>query len=340
MSANAGAPMKLVCPAGNLPAMLAALESGADAVYAGFQDQSNARAFPGLNFSEAELQAGIAAAHARGRQVYLALNTYPDDARLPAWQARVDRAAELGADAIIAADLALLDYAARTHPQLARHLSVQASATTAAALRYAYERVGIVRAVLPRVLSIQQVERLCENSPVALEVFAFGSLCIMVEGRCQLSSYLTGASPNCQGVCSPPAFVRWDERADGSREVRLNGVLIDRFGSDEPAGYPTVCKGRYRVGEAVLHTLEEPTSLNTMELIPRLAQAGVAALKIEGRQRGAAYVRQVTASWRQALDRYAGDPQHWRLQDGWRDTLAAHAEGRQTTLGPYHRGWH
>ena len=83
----------------SVPAMLAALESGADAVYAGFQDQSNARAFPGLNFSEAELQAGIAAAHARGRQVYLALNPYPDDARLPAWQARVDRAAELGADA-------------------------------------------------------------------------------------------------------------------------------------------------------------------------------------------------------------------------------------------------
>src|SRR3546814_2634487 len=86
--------------------------------------------------------------------------------------------------------MAVLDYAARTHPGLRRHLSVQGSATTAPALRYAYERFGISRAVLPRVLSIQQVERLCEKSPVAIEVFAFGSLCIMVEGRCQLSSYV------------------------------------------------------------------------------------------------------------------------------------------------------
>lgn len=333
-------PIKLVCPAGNLPAMQAAIEAGADAIYAGFQDQTNARAFPGLNFSDEELRQGIAQAHARGRQVYLALNTYPQDARLPLWREKVDRAAELRADAIIAADLAVLDHAARHHPQMARHLSVQGSATSAAALRYVHEHVGISRAVLPRVLSIRQVERLCETSPVDLEVFAFGSLCIMVEGRCQLSSYLTGASPNCRGVCSPPAFVRWDERSDGGREVRLNDVLIDRFAADEAAGYPTVCKGRYRVGNEVMHALEEPTSLNTLELLPRLAQAGVAALKIEGRQRGVAYVRNAASTWRAALDQYSRDPEHWQVQPGWQRTLSALAEGRQTTLGPYHRGWH
>src|SRR3546814_11813653 len=98
--------------------------------------------------------------------------------------------------------MAVLAYAARTHPGLRRHLSVQGAATTAPALRYAYESFGISRAVLPRVLSIQQVERLCEKSPVAIEVFAFGSLCIMVEGRCQLSSYVTGASPNQIGRAS------------------------------------------------------------------------------------------------------------------------------------------
>jgi O2-independent ubiquinone biosynthesis protein UbiU len=329
----------LVCPAGNLPALRAAVDAGADAVYAGFQDQSNARAFPGLNFGDGELRAGIAYAHARGRQVYLALNTYCDDAHLAERCRRVDAAAELGADAIIAADLALLDYAARMQPQLARHLSVQGSATSAAALRYMHERVGISRAVLPRVLSLRQVERLCETSPVALEVFAFGSLCIMVEGRCQLSSYFTGASPNCQGVCSPPAFVRWDERPDGAREVRLNGVLIDRFGRDEPAGYPTICKGRYQVAGRIAHALEEPTSLNTLELLPRLAQAGVAALKIEGRQRGLAYVQAATATWRAALDAHRAAPAQWQPRQAWQDALARHAEGRQTTLGPYSRSW-
>lgn len=332
--------MQLVCPAGNLPALQAAVDSGANAVYAGFRDQTNARAFPGLNFDEAELRAGVSYAHARGAKVYLALNTYPDSVRLPDWYAAVDRAAALGCDAIIVAEMAILDYAARAHPQLPRHLSVQGSATTVPALRYMHERFGISRAVLPRVLSIQQVERLCERSPVPLETFAFGSLCIMVEGRCQLSSYVTGASPNRHGVCSPARFVRWDEHADGGRTVRLNGVLIDRYGPAEPAGYPTVCKGRFEVGGEVFHALEEPTSLNTLELLPRLQQAGVTALKIEGRQRGVAYVTAVTRAWRAAIDRLGTAPAGWAPDARWQQALAAQAEGHQTTLGPYHRSWH
>lgn len=332
--------MQLVCPAGNLPALMAAVDNGADAVYAGFRDQTNARAFPGLNFSEEDLRRGLDYAHTRGRQVYLALNTYPESTRLSEWERAVDRAAALGADAIIAAEMAVLDYAARRHPQLPRHLSVQGSATTQAALRYYHERFGIARAVLPRVLAVQQVERLCAASPVPLEVFAFGSLCIMVEGRCQLSSYVTGISPNRHGVCSPARFVRWDEHDDGSRTVRLNGVLMDRYADGEAAGYPTVCKGRFDVGGEVFHALEEPTSLNTLELLPRLKQAGVVALKIEGRQRGAAYVGSVARVWRQAIDSQARRPDDWTPRSEWQDRLSAHAEGHQTTLGPYHRAWH
>lgn len=332
--------MELVCPAGNLPALQAALKAGADAVYTGFRDQTNARAFPGLNFTDAELAEGVRRAHALGRKVFIALNTYAESGKLKEWQAAVDRAAGIGADAIIAADMGVLDYACRRHPDLPRHLSVQGSATTAQALAYMHERFGIARAVLPRVLSVQQVERACAVSPVPLEVFAFGSLCIMVEGRCQLSSYVTGASPNRHGVCSPARFVRWDEEADGGRSVRLNDVLIDRFDPAEPAGYPTVCKGRFEVGGEIFHALEEPTSLNTMELLPRLRAAGVTALKIEGRQRGAAYVGQVTQVWRAAIDALARDPDGWAVQPRWQATLSSHAEGHQTTLGPYHRAWH
>jgi collagenase-like PrtC family protease len=332
--------MRLVCPAGSPPALQAAIDHGADAVYVGFRDQTNARAFPGLNFTEEDLRRGIAYAHARGRQVYVALNTYPGPSGLGAWQAAVDRAAGLGVDALICADMGVLDYAMRRHPDLPRHLSVQGSATTHAALRYYRERFGIARAVLPRVLSLQQVERLCEQAVVPLEVFAFGSLCIMVEGRCQLSSYVTGASPNRHGVCSPARCVRWVEETDGVRSVTLNDRLIDRFAPDEPAGYPTVCKGRYEVGGEIFHALEEPTSLNTLELLPRLQAAGVVALKVEGRQRGQAYVASVTRVWREALDRLARNPQDWRPDPAWQRELARHAEGRQTTLGPYHRSWH
>jgi putative protease len=332
--------MHLVCPAGSLPALMAAIDAGADAVYVGFRDRTNARAFPGLNFTEADLQAGVGYAHARGKLVYVALNTNPGPASLAEWQAAVDRAAALRVDAIICADMGVLDYAARRHPTLARHLSVQASATTHAALRYYRERFGIARAVLPRVLSVEQVERLCDKAVVPIEVFAFGSLCIMVEGRCQLSSYVTGQSPNRHGTCSPAKFVRWDEGADGRRSVRLNDRLIDRFEPQEPAGYPTVCKGRYDVRGEIFHALEEPTSLNTLELLPRLAGAGVAALKIEGRQRGQAYVASVTRTWRAALDRLSRGAAQWSVDPQWLRELGRQAEGRQTTLGPYHRSWH
>ena len=330
--------MQLVCPAGSLPSLQAAVDHGADAVYVGFRDATNARAFPGLNFDEADLRSGIAYAHARGRKVYVALNTYPTPAQLGHWEAAVDRAANLGVDALIIAELAVLDYAARRHPALPRHLSVQSSATTHAALRYYLEEFGISRAVLPRVLAMQQVERLAEKSPVPLETFAFGSLCIMAEGRCYLSSYLTGESPNTVGACSPARYVRWQQTAQGM-ESRLNGVLIDRYRDDENAGYPTLCKGRYLVDDVRYHALEEPTSLNTLELLPELLAANIASVKIEGRQRSPAYVSQVARVWRQAIDRCQADPAAYQADAGWMEALGAMSEGTQTTLGAYHRKW-
>ena len=330
--------MKLVCPAGSLPSLIEAVNQGADAVYLGFRDATNARAFPGLNFSRADIARGIAHARSRGCEVYVALNTYPTSARLGQWQAAVDQAAELGVDALIIAEMAVLDYAARHYPDLRRHLSVQGSATTATALQFYADQFGISRAVLPRVLAIGQVEHLAKHSPVELEVFAFGSLCIMVEGRCQLSSYVTGKSPNVAGVCSPAEFVVWDETPEG-RMVRLNGVLIDRFDTDEPAGYPTVCKGRYQSGGKTFHALEEPTSLNTLALLPRLASAGITAVKIEGRQRSPAYVGSVTRIWRQAIDRLGADPQGFSCDADWHQELARLSEGSQVTLGPYSREW-
>ena len=122
-------------------------------------------------------------------------------------------------------------------------------------------------------------------------MFGFGSLCVMVEGRCALSSYVTGESPNMNGVCSPARHVRCEDQPDGSRQWRLNGVLIDRYEAGEAAGYPTLCKGRFNAGGHVYHAIEEPTSLNTLAILPDLMRAGVVALKVEGRQRSPAYVR-------------------------------------------------
>lgn len=330
--------MKLVCPAGSLPALTEAVRQGADAVYLGFRDATNARAFPGLNFSDDDIAEGIGLAHARGCEIYVALNTYPTSGGVEQWYRAVDRAAELGADALIIAEMSVLDYALRNYPHIPRHLSVQGSATTPAALDFYHQVFGIRRAVLPRVLAISQVEALAERSPVELEVFAFGSLCIMVEGRCQLSSYVTARSPNVCGVCSPAEFVRWDETPQG-RTVRLNEVLIDRFESGESAGYPTICKGRYQVEDQVFHALEEPVSLNTLSLLPRLAAAGIKAVKIEGRQRSPAYVGTVTRIWRAALDRLQAEGEGFASDPDWDADLARLSEGGQVTLGPYTRRW-
>ena len=216
---------------------------------------------------------------------------------------------------------------------------MQGSATSADAINFYREQFGIVRAVLPRVLSMEQVQRVIDATPVEIEVFGFGSLCVMVEGRCALSSYVTGESPNTHGVCSPPKSVRWQETPKGL-ESRLGGVLIDRYAPGENAGYPTLCKGRFDVGEDEnYYAIEEPTSLNTLELLPKLIKMGVRAVKIEGRQRSPAYVAQVTKVWRDAIDNCLADPLRYAPKTAWMASLDQVAEGQQHTLGAYHRPW-
>ncbi|HEY5642963.1 MAG TPA: peptidase U32 family protein [Woeseiaceae bacterium] len=330
--------MELVCPAGNLPSLKAAVDNGADAVYVGFRDATNARHFAGLNFETAQLVQGISYARERGVRVFVAINTYARPDNLKTWEAAVDRTAELGVDAMIVADIGVMDYAATRWPGLKLHLSVQGSATSHEAIRFYAEQFGIRRAVLPRVLSVRQVATTIEQSPVPIEVFGFGSLCVMVEGRCYLSSYLTGSGPNTYGACSPAKFVQWTENGD-ALETRLNGVLLDRYSAGECAGYPTICKGRYDVGGEIGYAIEEPTSLNVLPILPELQRIGVAAVKIEGRQRSPAYVAKVTAVFREALDACLADPDEFELKNHWLQSLGKVAEGAQTTLGAYNRGW-
>ena len=330
--------IELVCPAGSLPALKAAVDNGADSVYLGFRDATNARNFAGLNFDEAAIAEGIRYAHQRGRKVLLALNTYPQAANWQLWREAVDRAAGAGIDAIILADPGLMEYARNKHPGLRLHLSVQGSATNYEAINFYQEQFGISRAVLPRVLSMQQVEHLIRHVKTEIEVFGFGSLCVMVEGRCALSSYATGESPNTAGVCSPAKAVRWQQTPKGL-ESRLNGVLIDRYQPDENASYPTLCKGRFEVEGETYYAIEEPASLNTMELLPQLVQMGVKAIKIEGRQRSPAYVAQVTQAWRSAIDACGDGKRRFAIHPSWSAALDRVAEGQQHTLGAYHRKW-
>lgn len=329
---------ELVCPAGSLPALKTAVDHGADAVYLGLKDATNARNFAGLNFDAPAAREGIRYAHAKGRRVLMAINTYPQAGESAAWRKAVDTAADWGVDAVILADMGLLAYAAKTHPSLRRHLSVQGSATNYEAINLCRDVFGIERAVLPRVLTLAQVEHVIQNTAVEIEVFGFGSLCVMVEGRCLLSSYATGESPNTAGVCSPARAVRWNQTPAGM-ESRLAGILIDRYAVDEAAGYPTLCKGRFEVNQETYYALEEPTSLNVLSVLPELLRIGVAAIKVEGRQRSPAYVAEVTRTLRAAIDSAVSEGARYHVKAPWQQALDKVSEGQHQTLGAYSRPW-
>lgn len=324
---------ELVCPAGTPAALRSAVDAGADAVYLGFRDETNARNFPGLNFDRRELEDGIAYAHRHAAKVLVAINTFPRAGAVALWHRAVDDAARLGADAVILADIGLLDYAARNHPELRLHLSVQAAASNARAIGFYADRFGVRRVVLPRVLTVPEIAALnARIGPIETEVFVFGGLCVMAEGRCALSSYATGQSPNMNGVCSPASHVRYAETATGTAS-RLGPFTINEYGRNEPAGYPTLCKGRFVTGETARYIFEEPTSLNMLDMLPDLMAAGVTAFKIEGRQRGRAYVAAVVQSFRQGIDAVlAGRPLP--------ETGLAHiTEGGRQTTGAYEKAW-
>lgn len=324
--------MELVCPAGTPAALRAAVEAGAHAIYCGFADETNARNFPGLNFSREELAEGVAYAHARGAKVLVAINTFPRAGDEAIWHRAVADAKAAGADAVILADLGLIAHAAEHHPELRRHLSVQAAAANPDMINFYATHFDVKRVVLPRVLTVAEISAINREIDVETEVFVFGGLCVMAEGRCSLSSYATGLSPNMNGVCSPASHVVYAEEGE-DLAARLGGFTIHRVGKGEPAPYPTLCKGCFTAAGQTGHVFEDPASLDASQLIPALAKAGVTALKIEGRQRSRSYVAQVVRSFRAAVEAVAaGQP----VPPG---ALAKLTEGQAATTGAYRKTW-
>lgn len=299
--------VEICAPAGNLPSLKAAVDSGADAVYMGFAGDTNLRNFPALNFTEDEVCKAIEYAHSKKRKVFITVNSYPQEKELPFTYRAVDSAYSLGADAVIASDIAVLMYIKERHPEKRVHLSVQASASNEEAIEFYRRHFGIKRVVLPRVLAIDEIQTLRTQTDVELEVFALGLLCINSEGQCFLSSYITSESINTYGACSHPKFIDFAEDDNGERlKILSNGVLLNKYSPDEEAAYPTPCKGRYhnRATGLTGYAIQDPESLNALEILPEIISAGVDSIKIEGRQRSRAYVEKVVGIFREAVDHY------------------------------------
>ena len=323
---------ELVCPAGTPAALRTAVDAGADTVYCGFQNETNARNFPGLNFTPDELEQGVKYARDRGAKVLLALNTFPPAGKTELWKEAAHIGAKAGVHAFIVADVGVANYIDKNVDDPRLHLSVQAGASSVEAIKYYCEEFNVKRIVLPRILTIPEITSLKKEIPCEIECFIFGNHGLMAEGRCSLTNYACGLSTNMDGVCSPASDVSYEQDEQKNLSTKLGEFTIDCFACDQNPGYPTICKGRYLADHRPegYYAFEEPISLNLARLLPDLLKAGVNAFKIEGRQRSKAYVREVVSSWRKAIDAVrAGqevDMQHLlALTEGGKQTQGAYA---------------
>jgi len=267
---------ELLAPAGEWEALVAAVVNGADAVYLGGKEFSARSYAP--NFSEAELAEAVKFCHLRRAKIYAAVNTLIAPEEFGRALDYLYRLAEWGVDGVLVQDLGLAQTARRVLPELPLHASTQMTIHNAEGVRF-LARLGFRRVVLARELSLADINAIREACPeVELEVFVHGALCFSYSGQCLLSSFVGGRSGN-RGRCAQPCRLFY----------RLEGGLA------EAEGY-----------------LLSTRDLKALELLPQLAAAGVAALKIEGRMKRPEYVATVTRIYRQALDRYAEDPQGFR----------------------------
>lgn len=277
---------ELLCPAGDLERLKAAVLYGADAVYVG-ATEFGMRTAP-KNFTMEQLAEGVQFAHARGRRVYLTVNTMPTNDEIARMPDFLRRARETGVDAFIVADLGVLAMAKHIAPEMELHVSTQAGIVNYATACAAYD-LGAKRVVLARELSLRDIAVIRENTPPELELEAFvhGAMCVSVSGRCLLSHYLTGRGAN-RGECTQPCRWKW-QLTEEHRPGRA-----------------------YEIGETDEGTyILNADDLCTAPFLDLIIAAGVDSLKIEGRAKTAYYTASTASAYRRALRAWVGDPEHY-----------------------------
>jgi putative protease len=259
---------EVLAPAGDRPAMEAAVRAGADAVYFGLQAW-NARA-RATNFTLETLAETMAFLHAGGCKGYVALNTLVFDGELPAVEQAIRAAAAAGVDALIVQDLGVARLAQAVAPGLPLHASTQMTCTDAGAVELA-RSLGARRVVLARELSLEDIAAIRRQTDVELEVFVHGALCISYSGQCLTSEAIGGRSAN-RGACAQSCRLPYELLVDGVvRELGERAYLLS------------------------------PEDLEAARLVPALVELGVRSLKIEGRLKGPEYVAATTRLYKEAV---------------------------------------
>ncbi len=270
--------IEIMAPVGSYEALAAAIQAGADSVYFGI-GQLNMRSASAANFTPDDLARIVAIAHEAGLKAYLTVNTVVYEEEIATVHEVIDRAKAEGVDAIIATDMAAILYARRVGVEV--HISTQSNISNSEAVRFFAQWADTV--VLARELTLEQVARIhreiAENDIrgprgelVEIEMFAHGALCMSISGKCYLSLYETGCSAN-RGAC---------------RQLCRRKYTV----TDQETGAALDVDGQYVLS---------PKDLCTIDFLDRFVAAGVRVLKIEGRARGAEYVKRVVECYDRAL---------------------------------------
>ncbi|MFO0905307.1 MAG: DUF3656 domain-containing protein [Pirellulales bacterium] len=261
---------ELLAPAGDWDCIRAAIENGADAVYFGLDCGFNARA-RATNFAPDDLPQIMQLLRSRGVRGYVTFNTLVFSSELPEAESLVRRIAAAGVDAVLVQDLGLVRLLRAVCPDLPIHASTQMTLTSAAGLEFV-RGLGVERAVMARELSVREMRKLHGQSPLPLEAFVHGALCVAYSGQCLTSESLGGRSAN-RGQCAQACRLPYDLICDG-KDVDTGDVKY----------------------------LLSPQDLAGYEYIPQLMEAGVCSLKIEGRLKTPEYVANITRHYREAID--------------------------------------
>ncbi len=285
---------ELLAPAGNFEKLEIAVHYGADAVYLAGKDFS-LRNFSG-NFSDDELEEAVLFARHRGVKVYLACNIYSRNHEQKQIQAFLERAGKIDPDAVIISDPGIVMLSKQIIPEIPVHLSTQANTTNINAAKF-WHNMGIRRVNLARELSLNEIREISSAGCVETETFIHGAMCISYSGRCLLSSFLSGRDSN-RGLCSHPC--RW--KYSVVEELR-------------PGSYHSLMEDSR--GSYIFNSKD----LCMIEHIPELIDAGINALKIEGRMKGINYLATVVKTYRHAIDSYINDPDGYEIDPSWIEEL-------------------
>ena len=299
--------MELLAPAGNMDKLKMALLYGADAVYLGGKS-FGLRAFSD-NFSLEEMEDAVRYAHGLGKKVHVTVNIFPHNADLNGLPEYLTSLRDIHVDAVLIADPGIFSLARQIVPDLPVHISTQANVTNWASAKFWHD-AGAKRVVMAREVSLKDVKAIHDKVPVELEGFVHGAMCISYSGRCLLSNYFTENRDSNRGQCVQCCRFKYNV-VEEKRPGQYFPVMEDE-------------RGTY---------IFNSKDLCLLPYLPDLYDAGLCSLKIEGRMKSVHYVATVVKVYRQAIDAYERDPEHFRVLPEWVEEL------EKISHRPYTRGF-